>query len=406
MGQQNFEVTGHARVQIRNASERVVITGWDENRISVPGGSARQDGDTVSIENVERVSIHVPRTAELFLSACEADVRIDDVTGPVTLEHIDGDVILHRVQGEVRIRDLSGDLIARETHILKTEGLVDGNVGLRGVELAELNEIEGDVSAGDIGSLTIQKLEGDASVLGGHGPLTLGDIEGDLSVREQVGDLHAEHVRGDVVASVKGALVARDIEGDASITLLADTQVELHADGDIVLNLTDESNLELVLDAPRGNIVTRAPIQSTVQDRDHVVGTTGKGGAKVQVESTRGDVVVRAGSTDRPFGPGRHWGDEIGAEFAGMGEQIAAEVHNSILQSLSDFKMQGRRGQPWFRCWTPPQEEGQTPEPSSAGVQEQPAPSVSPAERKAILDAIERGELTVDEAIRKLNGEG
>ncbi|MCL4490275.1 MAG: DUF4097 family beta strand repeat-containing protein [Chloroflexi bacterium] len=406
MGLQTFAVSGHARVLIKNASERVIITGWDEDQVSVNNGSTRQDGDTISIENVERVSVRVPRTADLFVGDCSADVRIDDIAGQVRLEQIDGDVILHRLQGEVQVHDLEGDLIARDTRALRSDGLVDGNVTLRGVDQAELSEIEGDISADDTGALTVQKLDGDLSVHGAHGPLALGAVDGDVSVRELVGDLRIEHVRGDVIAAVKGAVDAQDVEGDAAISLSADAPVALQADGDVVLTLPDESNLALELDAPRGNVVTRAPIKVTAQERDHVVGTTGNGGPHVQVESTRGDVIVRTGSAERRSGRREHFGVSFGAEFAGMGEQIAAEVHDSILQSLADFKMHGRRGQPWFRSWVPPEEQTSQGQPTPPPVEEQPAPSVSPAERKAILDAIERGELSVDEAIRRLKGEG
>lgn len=285
---------------------------------------ARQEGDTIIIENLSRVTLRIPRAATVTIGDCEADVRVEDLAGRVELEHIGGDVALRHLSGETRVRDVDGDLVAKDVKLLKGEGTWRDDTMLRGVERVEANEITGDVSLSDVGTASIQTLRDDLSARGIRDGLTLGDVRGDVSLRD-VGDrVTLTHVGGDLIASgARGAVDASDVEGDAVVSLDAVSGLTLRADGDVVLNLPEEANAEIELDAPHGEVVARAEIKIVERDENYLRGTLGNGGAKVQAESAHGDVILRVGPSERMR---FEHAEPFGEHLAEMGQRIAAEV--------------------------------------------------------------------------------
>ena len=409
MTQQTFRVSQNAHVQIRSCHNRVGVVGWDDAQTVRVDDTARQEGDTVFVENIGKVNLRVPRAASVTISDCEADVRVDDLTGRVELTDIGGDVALRGLKGETLVRDVEGDFVAKEVATLKCEGTLGDDVALRAVQHFEADKIKGDVSLSDVGAVVIRELKGDLATHGACGALTLGNADGDLNVRGIKGSLAITHLEGDLIAAgVHGAVDAQDVEGDAVISLAAVADVMLRADGDVVLNLPVDANAEIELDAPHGDVRARVPgVQVVDGDESHLRGTIGSGGAKVQAESMHGDVIARAG-VPHP----REHAHHFRMHFAGIGPQIAEEVTQSVAESLAECGCMPRReghehrgkhrGWRFVRHWRARDFE---PQPESAKERSPRGPVPGSPERQAILDAIARGELSVDDAIRKLAGE-
>jgi hypothetical protein len=178
----------------------------------------------------------------------------------------------------------------------------------------------------------------------------------------------------------------------------------------VVVNLPPEADANIELDAPRGRVIAQAEIHMAERSGDHVVGTLGAGGPKLEIESLRGDVIVRTGAST---GPRPEGGERFRMHFAGMGERIAADVRRSVEESMRG-KWQGpmhwdwcgehvHRGHP--KPWKHREREEREAQSASAVPEQAPrGPAPGSPERKAILDAIARGELSVDDAIRKLTG--
>jgi hypothetical protein len=413
MPQQTFNVSENVQIKIRSCHNRVTVWGWEDKHTVVSDVPATQEGDTILVENASKVTLRIPRSARLLVEDCEADVRLDDLTGQVELSHIGGDIALRALKGETLARALDGDLIARGLASLKGEGEWDGDVALRDVERLQAEVITGDLSLGDIGEVTIQKVEGDLSARGIRGDLRVDNVEGDVTLRD-VKDVHMAHAGDDFVAAgVRGVLEAVDIEGDAVIAVEAGSPISLRADGDIVLNFAEGANADIELDALHGDITELAGIQASERDGDHLRGTLGSGGAPVRVESTHGDIVVRAGETTEERHQhgkhhNKHWKKHF--RFARMGQEIAEETRQAVEESLAEFGVHGRRhnerssfGHRFeFHGHSRP-EHG---EPQPAPERDQPrGPTPGSPERKEILDAIARGEMSVDDAIRKLRGQ-
>ena len=475
MPQQTFTVSDNVRVEIRNCHNRVTVVGWDDARTVAADYAARQDGDTIVVENANKVTVRVPRAATVMISHCEADVRIDDLSGRVELDNIDGDTTLRNLRGETVVRDLDGSLAAKDVASLKSEGDLDGDVALRdvanvqiesvdgdinltdvnaaivnqvagdfaaravkqlkgdgtwegdvvlnSVEACDIAEVEGDMSATDIGAFKSKNVGGDLSAQNIRSAFAIEEVDGDISIRESAGQIMIEHGGGDLIASdLRGGLTAQDIDGDAVVSFAEAAPLDLRADGDVVVNLPPNANAEIELDAPRGDLVVRANMQVQSQDESHLRGTMGSGGVKIKAESTKSDLIMRSGGAEsrhEHIGHHARHGDFSAdfdfSSFADMGQRIAAEVRKSVNESLADMPMpEVRTGRHHFqiRMHRPGrhhehrhdrEEEYESRE--EPAEEEATGPVAGSPERKAILDAIARGELSVDDAIKKLTGE-
>lgn len=403
MSQQTFDVAENIQIQVHECSERVTVVGWEDARRVLADAPGRLEGNVLYFENSERLSLRMPRQASLTISDCEADLSISDVSGSVALTDIEGDVVLRNL-GEVIIRDLEGDLSARQVKSLRGEGAWEGDVALRAIaEPLVADHIEGDMSVGDIGGMTVESLGGDLAARGVRSTVALGRVSGDVNVRGVQGDLSAQHVDGDFIASgVQGAVDAQDIEGDAVVSVDETHGLDLRAEGDVVINLPSDGDADVELDALHGEVTHHGNIRILDRDENHLRGTLGKGGSRVQVESLRGDVIARTGAAvphadyesdlRAPF-------VEMGKEYKDLGRQISEEVKQSVNASLGKWGI--HHGRRHHHIHASRQEETVEVEP------EEPArgPAAGSPERQAILDAIARGELSVDEAIRRINGE-
>jgi hypothetical protein len=398
MARQNFTVTENARVEIRACEDRVIVVGWDDAQTIVTDCDARQDGNTVFVEHQERVHVRVPRNASIVVAECESDVRVSDLTGRVEINSIEGDVTLHTVK-QASVRNVSGDFIAKEVESLECAGTFEGDVALRTIENFKAENIEGDVSIGDAGNVAIETVEGDLSARGIRGALNLGNVEGDVSVRDLDGALIIERAGADFAASeLRGAVNAQDIEGDAAVTFAQVAEMKLRADGDVVIRLPEDANVEIELDALRGDLMASGMVKVIEQNDSHLRGTLGNGGVKIQAESTRGDLVFNGGTPER----GRHEHREHwqGEDWGGFGRRIAEEVRENVTRSLGNMRVEAHIGKRHHHRHER-REQMQTAEPTTPAR----GPAEGTPERQAILDAISRGELSVDDAIKKLKGE-
>lgn len=407
MSQQNYPVSVNARIEIRNCHNRVNVMGWDNSSVAADC-TARQTGDTLLFENVDKLSLRVPRAATLLIVDCEADVRVVDLTGRVELNDIGGDVALHDLRGETVVGNIAGDLSLKNIAALQGAGVWKGDVALRDVRACVIDEIEGDASLRNLGTVKIRLIGGDVSVIGSDA-LTIDEVEGDVNLRQIAGPIHIEHIGDDLVASeIQHELSVDEVAGDAVLSFAQAAATKISAKGDVVIRLPKDANADIELDAPHGDLIARADVQASEQDESHLRGKLGSGGVKMQIESTHGDVILEG---ERPMRHEhrhafeREWenfGHEfagLGQDFARMGQEIAEEVHGSLRASLQDLPRHGRR----HFVIKPHRHRDERADAAETPVETTPQPS--PVDRQAILDAVARGELSVDDAIKKIRGE-
>ncbi len=395
MPQQTYAVSERARIEIRHCHNQVIVQSSEDERSVMANGSARQDGETLVFENMNKVLVRVPRTATVFIADCDADVRVDDLDGRVEITRLDGDMALRNLRGETLISEVDGNLTVKNVALLQGQGVWNGDVAIREANSAKLEAVDGDLNVWNVREL-----------------LVVDEIDGDANLREMNGQVSINHVSGDLIASeIAGPLELADVRGDAIVSLAQAADLKLIAKGDVVLRLPENLDAEIELEAPHGNLIAHHDIKIAEEDERHLRGTLGKGGVKIQVESTHGDLILEG---QRPM---RH------SHFAQMGQEIADQVHasvhaslgemprghaiakqvrESVRASLGDWKRHGRHRIILHKHHHPDEAETAFEEPTE---ETPPKPTLTSTERQATLDAIARGALSVDDAIKKLHGE-
>ncbi len=147
MWNQSVETTLSPTIVVEECLGDLSVQGVDEPRLtlSLRNGtdalSLRREGETVFLTLRADAHIVCPRGARLTLAVVRGDLRVRDISGPLTvgavsgdgtfrqvgpltLGEIYGDLSLHAVSGEVRIREVFGDARIQE---------VDGSLSVRTV---------------------------------------------------------------------------------------------------------------------------------------------------------------------------------------------------------------------------------------------------------------------------------
>ncbi|MGE5263949.1 MAG: hypothetical protein ACM3S0_11260, partial [Acidobacteriota bacterium] len=168
-----------------------------------------------------------------------------------------------------------------------------------------------------------------------------------------------------------------------------------------------DASADIELDAPHGDVVALGLTTVIERDVNHLRGSVGSGSARVQVESLHDDVILRVGAApDSRHAHGPEFQEDfmgMGQDFAEMGRRIAEETRQSVEESLAGFGIHHHGRHHPHRRMGHAEREAQRPEPPEETKPR--GPEAGSAERQAILDAIARGELSVDDAIRKIRGE-
>lgn len=409
MSQHSYSISEDARIEISRCSNRVTVVGWDDSQRVEADYTARQDGDTLFFENASKLTLRVPRTTSIVIDDCKADLRLEDVAGRIELRKISGDVNVHNVRGELTLEDVSGDLLARDFGVINGRGIWKGDLDLRGGRFVELDAVKGDVSLANLDMLKLGTLGGDLNARMIRESMRVDEIEGAVRLREIEGRVTMTRIGGDLIASdVQSSIEMPNIEGDAVLSITRIAEMKLRAHGDMVIHLPEDAHADLVLSAPRGDLITRADIQTTEEKENQLMGTMGGGGASISVESTHGDVILGGGK------PMHREHQAYGADLGRLGRRIAADVKHSIRasvrqtlrESLGDMRRSKERAKLRAEIRLHRGEHHREHVAHAEPSETKPhGPAAGSPERQAILDAIARGEMNVDEAIRKLTGE-
>jgi Putative adhesin len=267
-------------------------------------------------------------------------------------------------EAQLRVHDGDGYLTVEEPDDPSTLGALvgrflsgRGHIALRiNVELPEAAELRLDVASSDVnvdglrGEQRYNTVSGDLALTRGGGTVRVNSVSGDVSVRaDQDISIRADSVSGDLqlVAPVIRSLRADSVSGDIDIEGQLAAGAEHRADtvsGDVSVGLLGGATFEV-----------RGISSDVISDLDH----------RIEGRQDRRRVIVGAG----------------GPEF----------MFNSMSGDLAI-----RRPRRLDRLVPQPPEPPRPPAPS--------ATSVTADEQLEILQALERGEIDVEEATRRLNG--
>jgi hypothetical protein len=332
----------------RGDDESELIIDARQNRIEIRARSRAGSGwagisGDVDLDTVVGEIRRAFRRAGPWLSAEQGKVRVGGrhAWSDITIE------VPQAITGRVEIHSASGDI--------RIEGVT--------TEIA-LNTMSGDVRAvRTSGDLRLQTASGDLVIEGATGHLTAQTASGDVNVTSsQTQSFHIQTANGDIridaALSGDGPFHARTVSGDVRLTLRRSTT----AGG-------EDPAATLSFHTVSGDAHVPQPFRKT--DRRSWQAGAGDGGPHIDVTTVNGDLTAEIAAVESAFAPASPMNDAPPA---------------------------------------PPPPPAPPAPPALVIAPAQPSPPNEPAQsiaqeetaRLAVLEAVERGEIDVEEALRRL----
>ncbi len=222
---------------------------------------------------VANYSVVAPPDTEVHAHSGAGNIFVEGVRGPVELTtgkgtitagEIAGDAQIHSGAGNVRLHDIGG--------------VVNVTTG-----------------AGDV---TFDNAASDLRVRTGSGNIRIENPRGTVNVKSGAGDVHIVGATDDVDAH--GGMGNIHLEGSPRPGSLW----ELHTGaGDITLRVPLDANFRVHAHAGLGDIRASLPGLSAGHSTHELRGQVGNGGARIEIETGLGDIVIESASSPTP---GRH----------------------------------------------------------------------------------------------------
>jgi DUF4097 and DUF4098 domain-containing protein YvlB len=150
------------------------------------------------------------------------------------------------------------------------------------------------------GDLNVELVNGDLDVKGVPGDARVSCVNGDIDLRDIGGVVKAECVSGDIL--IQGAAVLREastVSGDIEVkaAALADAGMDLSSvSGSIRLVVDKGLDADLDLATISGDVMVRGlDVKDMDGSRHHVRGVLNRGGVKISISTTSGEIAVLAG---------------------------------------------------------------------------------------------------------------
>jgi hypothetical protein len=311
------------------------------------------------------IDIRTPMRSTIEADGASASVAVEGIEGEVRIRTASGDVRSDRLGPAVSVQTASGDVRA---HAL------NGNVRIQSAS----------------GDVTLERGEGEIIVQTASGDIELDQISGTLEVTSASGDCT---VRSSAVTVCK----AKTASGDLNVTTPLATNGEYEfstVSGDLALLVPQETRMTINMKTVSGDLSCALPAVTTDGGKRNRTLQVNGGGVPVRVKSVSGDCTVRAANSNLPPLPS-------------MGSQIASQVTDAVTRAMAGaFAPPAPPTPP-----TPPSPPSFAP-PSFAPPTEVTHGAGNPTEEGAtedsfsetlsVLQAVERGELTIEEAMEKL----
>lgn len=354
-------------------------------------------------------TISAGRTPKIRLEFIGGDLSLVGWEGEDILLKGDDDEIQFNQDGETVTVSCEDDLSLRVPKASSiTVKKIDGDASIRGVMGGiEVQEIEGDLSIRDVDSSALGTLHSDFSLRGAKGSLSVKSALGDVSIREVDGNVSLESVADD--------LALRDVRGNINANVAGDVVLYLNpqpgnaysvnAGDDILLVMPPKANATLTLSGDEIAIEWKG-VKNDEDVTSRVI-TLGDGSATVNLVAG-GDIRVSnqpdAGETAEDFGNFAG----IGMDWSGFGERISRQVEQATRRAAKQAEEAARRADEVARRMDQKMSRRGPKvdvrmgrwnwDLSPKGVPMPPKPPVSDEERMAILKMLQEKKITAEDA--------
>lgn len=298
------------------------VRGWAEPTVLVNGDETEIDHqiDALIIEAQGELNLMVPALATINIESVGGDLAIKNIEGVLELATASGDVSLRNI-GEVSGMVVHGDLDGRN---------IDGAFSA--------TEIMGDVNLHSVHSVNLEKVHGDLSAIYLESDVHIDHVMGDALLETIAGDIRIHSVRRDVnLRNLGGIIKITNTYGD--IRLIGGLAAGKHhfvAGGDIVVRWP--SDAPAVFEARSPSIRNRLVLKDVVVEEEFLSGRRGDGETFLVLEAGGRIILKDAVAVTEPWGKSpRDDFDWIG-ELNGLGEQIASEIGNRMIDWSSHLE--------------------------------------------------------------------
>jgi hypothetical protein len=369
---------------------------------------------------MDSVTLEVGRTPIIHVQVVGGDLRLTgrEGTGLEAQASPRGELTAVSVGNRIEVSCRSACLIFLPAGAQVEAEMVGGDVRVIGLDGSlKLGTVGGDLSLRRVGSVSLERIGGDLVVHRASGELEAGWVGGDADVDQIGGAVRLQVVGGDLrVNRVQGALQAM-VGGDASLHLSppAGTTTTLRAGGDISCRLAEEASLRLTLRA--GGDLRAAVAGEREHTPDGLVIRLGEAQAVAEL-TAGGDLWLRpeagAGEAERES----YLGEDFHAHVQAQVDAAMAEVEAGLEKlSAGAFGFDSERvGGRVRRAMERAQRRAARARERAAarsGRPRRPAdfdfgpfrpakPAASEEERLSVLQMLEQGSISVEEAERLL----
>jgi hypothetical protein len=259
----------------------LTLKGWDETEVVAKSSSTEdlrieQRDDTVHIHCIRDCLVRVP---------LESRVEVRRASGHATIKSLDGNLEIVQVDGELSLRGVGSVNIGRAS-----------------------------------GNLTAKNVSGSLSVRRVHGNVTLRDLEGDFVVEESVdGNLTIKEIDGNVKVIAYGNVTATLDPAPGSST-------DLMSHGNLLCRLPEDASVKVHIPNAAQIQVKHPEVQTTSGLNAPYDLTLGDGDAGL-ILSAYGNVLIKALPPDWDLG---ELDVEFGEDFAGISESLSEQITEQV----------------------------------------------------------------------------
>ena len=291
-------------------------------------------------------SIFVGNTPKINLDKIGGDLSIVGWDGAELLIKADDDDARLEQTGETVSVSCNSDLSLRipKGAALAIKSIV-GDASIRGVlgEI-EIQEIRGDFSARDIGSLSIDTAYSDFSLRGAKGNLYIKNVHSDVSIRDVDGNVTLDSVADDLALRGARGNIKVNVGEDVVVYLepKANGEYSVNAGDDILLVLPREANATVTMQGDKIDMDWSGVDKD--KDATERVVVLGDGSAKIKLVAG-GDVRVTnradAGESAEEFGNFAG----LNFDWSGFGDRISRQVEQVSSRAAKRAEEAARRAE-------------------------------------------------------------
>ncbi len=320
MNKQRFDTGKTPTITVSECLGDLVIKGWPEPVLYIQGGpfeaTESEKGYTITCRG--SLNLRVPVAANLFLDQVRGDLIIKNIEGDINASEVNGSMIV-KIANNVTIANVYGSFTGKNIDGLLTADDVMHSLSLRNVASTEIGNVHGDFSARYVeGSVQVNHVMGDVSLNTVNGSVTIERTAGDANLRNLGGAARLDQIGGDL--RLTGGL--------------ASGKHVFQASGNILVRWPPDEPINLTAMAP--SIVRRLEFDSMTETKGQLVARLGESETYVTL-AAGGEIILKP-----YYDSGSEWGDvdagEMDVDFAvsmeGLGEMLTSQL-DTRLEELS-----------------------------------------------------------------------